>query len=71
MKIVSKKAPLFNKFSIRGGGTMPTLPPLNEGPVWFENITFYTEILTQKVELWIISLMKENHKATFLVKISV
>ena len=34
----------------------------------FVKITFYTEILTLKVELWIFSLEK---KATFLVKISV
>ena len=40
----------------------------------FEKITFYTEILTRKVELWIfslVSLMKKHHKTTFLVKISV
>ena len=36
----------------------------------FEKITFYTEILTQKVELWLfllVSLMKKDHKTTFLV----
>ena len=40
----------------------------------FEKITFYTEILTRKVELWIfslISLVKKHHKTTFPVKISV
>ena len=42
----------------------------------FEKITFYTEILPWKVELWIFSLvplplMKKTHKTIFLVKISV
>ena len=40
----------------------------------FEKITFYTEILTWKVELWIFShfsLKKKHHKTTFPVKISV
>ena len=40
----------------------------------FEKLTFYTEILTRKDELWIfslVSLMKNHHKTTFLVKISV
>ena len=37
----------------------------------FEKITFYTEILTRKVELWIFSLMKKHRKTTFPDKISV
>ena len=40
----------------------------------FEKITFYTEILTRKVELWtfsLVSLLKKQHKTTFRVKISV
>ena len=40
----------------------------------FEKISFFTEILTWKVELWIfslISLEKKHHKTTFPVKISV
>ena len=42
--------------------------------ILFEKITFYTEILTGKVEFRIcslVSLVKKHHKATFLVKISV
>ena len=31
----------------------------------FEKITLYTEILTQKVELLIFSLVKKHHKTTF------
>ena len=38
----------------------------------FEKITFYTEILTQKVELWIFFFtrftLKQHHKTTFLSK---
>ena len=30
--------------------------------VKFEKVTFYTENLTRKVELWIFSLMKKHHK---------
>ena len=44
------------------------------GVISFEKITFYTEILTRKVELWLFSLVsfvKKDHKTTFLVKISV
>jgi hypothetical protein len=40
----------------------------------FEKITFYAEILTRKVELWIfslVSLVKKYHKTNFLVKFSV
>ena len=40
----------------------------------FGKITFYTEILTWKIELWIfslVSLKKKHHKTTFPVKISV
>ena len=40
----------------------------------FEKITFYTEILPSKVDLWIfslVSLVKKHHKTTFPVKISV
>ena len=40
----------------------------------YDKITFYTEILTWKVELWIfslVSLMKKHYKTTFLDKISV
>ena len=31
-------------------------------------IPFYTEILTRKVELWFFSLVKKDHKTTFLIK---
>ena len=43
-------------------------------PSHLKKITFYTEILTRKVELWIfslVSLLKKHHKTTFPVKISV
>ena len=34
----------------------------------FEEITFYTEILTRKVEFWNFSLVKKHHKTTFSVE---
>ena len=43
-------------------------------PSHLKKITFYTEILTWKVELWFfsfVSLEKKDHKTTFCVKISV